>query len=292
MAPRAWGCGRRCPAAQQGPFAGRCHLRDGEPPVRVAAGRGGFTHMLATVPSRQAAEWLAWDPVGHAFGLFGCASPRQRAYAWFGAAGGRAIPAALLIQRAGWWLFPRGEVDLRTVAALVRAGTGPRSLTLPRWLAPMAARAWTHVPAADSSLWVCTADDFSPSDQHPTQLVTPALFARLGLGRTAFPGVLSPLAAAECAGRLFVALRAGEAAAIAQGAAATPQVRAVEQVLTRPEWRGQGFGRSVVSGLTRDILAEGRLPIYQVQDDNLPSLRLAHSLGYWRHSCFTTFYFD
>ncbi len=248
--------------------------------------------MLAAVPQRRAAEWLAWDPVGHAFGLFACAVPRQPVYAWYNRADRRPWPSAVLIRRAGWWLFPREDVDLHVVGELVRAGGAPHSLTVPRWLAPVAARVWAHVPASDSSLLVCTADTFMPSEDHLTLPVTPELFLRLGMGRTAFPGVLGPDAAAECRVPFYAALADGAAAAVAQGSVATRQVRAIEQVITRPDLRGRGYGRSVVSRLTAHILAEGKLPIYQVEDGNAPSRRLAEALGFWHHTRFTTFYFD
>jgi|GEM_PF-7063582 len=247
--------------------------------------------MLAAVPQRRAAKWLAWDPVGHAFGLFGCAVPRQRAYAWYSTVGGRPSPAAVLIERTGWWLFTRAEVDLHVVGDLVRQGGAPHSLTVPRWLAPMAARAWAHVPAVNSVLLVCTPDAFTPREDHPTLPVTPDVFRRLGLGRLAFPGVLSPDAESECRVPLYVAVADG-AAAVAQGSVATRQVRAVEQVTTRADLRGRGYGRSVVSRLTAHILAEGKLPIYQVEEGNAPSRRLAESLGFWHHTTFTTFHFD
>ena len=248
--------------------------------------------MLAAVPQRRAAEWLAWDPVGHAFGLFGCATPRQKAYACYNRSGGRPAPSALLVQRAGWWLFPREDVDLHLVGDLVRRARAPHSLTVPRWLAPVAARVWPHVPSADSSLLVCTPDGFTPREDHPTVAVTPDLYRRLGLGTRVFAGVVGPSAAAECAVPLYVSLAGDSAAAMAQGAAATRHVRAIEQVTTRPDLRGRGFGRAVVSRLTAHILGEGKLPIYQVEDGNSPSLRLAESLGFWRHTLFTTFYFE
>jgi len=248
--------------------------------------------MLATVPQRRAAEWLAWDPIGHAFGLFGSALPRQKAYAWYNRAHGHPTPSALLVQRAGWWLFPREDVDLHVVGDLVRQARAPHSLTVPRWLAPMAGRVWPHVPSVDSALLICTPDGFTPHEEHPTAPVSPDLFHRWGLGRAVFAGIVGPNAAAECAVPLYVALAGGTAAAIAQGSAATRHVRAIEQVTTRPELRGRGYGRAVVSRLTTHILREGKLPIYQVEDDNTPSLRLAESLGYWRHSLFTTFHFE
>ncbi|HML23580.1 MAG TPA: GNAT family N-acetyltransferase [Aggregatilinea sp.] len=44
--------------------------------------------------------------------------------------------------------------------------------------------------------------------------------------------------------------------------------------------RQRGWGRSVAAAITQLVLAEGRVPLYLVESDNEPSLRLAESLGY------------
>ncbi len=44
--------------------------------------------------------------------------------------------------------------------------------------------------------------------------------------------------------------------------------------------RQRGWGASVASAITQMVLAEGRVPLYLVESNNEPSLRLAESLGY------------
>jgi GNAT superfamily N-acetyltransferase len=51
-------------------------------------------------------------------------------------------------------------------------------------------------------------------------------------------------------------------------------------VNTRPQYRRRGWGRSVVSALVQHLLAEGRLPIYVVAENNEASLLLAGQLGF------------
>jgi RimJ/RimL family protein N-acetyltransferase len=51
-------------------------------------------------------------------------------------------------------------------------------------------------------------------------------------------------------------------------------------VQTRPQNRRQGWGRSVVAALTQHLLDSGRVPLYVVAEDNLPSIQLAEALGF------------
>lgn len=51
-------------------------------------------------------------------------------------------------------------------------------------------------------------------------------------------------------------------------------------VMTKPEHRRQGWGRSVVSALSSYLLENGRTPLYAVSESNSASLQLASSLGF------------
>jgi GNAT superfamily N-acetyltransferase len=51
-------------------------------------------------------------------------------------------------------------------------------------------------------------------------------------------------------------------------------------VFTDPDYRGQGFGTTVVSAATKAILRSGRVPIYCTPIGNTASLSLARWLGY------------
>lgn len=53
-------------------------------------------------------------------------------------------------------------------------------------------------------------------------------------------------------------------------------------VFTDPEYRGMGFGSSVVSAATEAILALGKVPIYCTDIENAESRALCQSLGYLR----------
>lgn len=51
-------------------------------------------------------------------------------------------------------------------------------------------------------------------------------------------------------------------------------------VYVEPVIRGRGWGRAVLRAATGGLLREGLLPLYLVQESNLPSIRLAKAVGY------------
>ena len=51
-------------------------------------------------------------------------------------------------------------------------------------------------------------------------------------------------------------------------------------VYTRPEFQRRGWGRAVVQAATAGLLREGLLPLYMVEEANLPSILLAEAAGY------------
>lgn len=51
-------------------------------------------------------------------------------------------------------------------------------------------------------------------------------------------------------------------------------------VNTRPQYRRQGWGRSVVAAMSQRLLETGRTPLYAVSEDNSPSIQLAESVGF------------
>ncbi len=51
-------------------------------------------------------------------------------------------------------------------------------------------------------------------------------------------------------------------------------------VHVQPRFRHRGYGRSVVSALAQHLLANGRTPLYATDPQNIPSVRLAQSLGF------------
>jgi len=54
----------------------------------------------------------------------------------------------------------------------------------------------------------------------------------------------------------------------------------VNEVITDPAFRGEGLATAVVSAATERLISNDRIPIYTTTAGNVPSLRLAQTLGY------------
>jgi GNAT superfamily N-acetyltransferase len=55
-------------------------------------------------------------------------------------------------------------------------------------------------------------------------------------------------------------------------------------IITHPSFRGQGYGRAVVSAVTAYMLAEGYVAQYQTLLDNTSSVAIARALGYRQYA--------
>lgn len=90
--------------------------------------------------------------------------------------------------------------------------------------------------------------------------------------------------------RLFAVLADGRAVASAWTSPITPkeaadrQVRSIGALYTETGYRRRGLARRLVSYLTEAILAEGNVPIYWTEPENLPSQGLCEGLGYWQYA--------
>jgi GNAT superfamily N-acetyltransferase len=51
-------------------------------------------------------------------------------------------------------------------------------------------------------------------------------------------------------------------------------------VNTHPQYRRMGYGRSVVAAMANHLLANGRIPLYVVAENNLASIQLAQQVGF------------
>lgn len=52
------------------------------------------------------------------------------------------------------------------------------------------------------------------------------------------------------------------------------------QVFSRPELRGNGYGKMTASAATQAVVAENKLALWACQVENIPSRKIAESLGY------------
>ena len=75
-------------------------------------------------------------------------------------------------------------------------------------------------------------------------------------------------------------IRSGGRVAAAAGTNWRSPFCAEVYVHTAPEFRRRGWGRAVVQAATAALLREGLLPLYIVEEANLPSILLAEAVGY------------
>lgn len=52
------------------------------------------------------------------------------------------------------------------------------------------------------------------------------------------------------------------------------------QVFSRPEHRGNGYGKMTASAATQAVVSKNRLALWACQVENIPSRKIAESLGY------------
>jgi len=63
------------------------------------------------------------------------------------------------------------------------------------------------------------------------------------------------------------------------------RVAGIGGVFTKPEYRGRGLAKTLLSHMCRDLLKLNIIPFLHVEDWNLPALRLYRSLGFTVHDC-------
>ena len=51
-------------------------------------------------------------------------------------------------------------------------------------------------------------------------------------------------------------------------------------IQTREKYKNNGYGKCIVEKISRDLLKDGYMPIYWVNEENIPSIKLAKSLNF------------
>jgi len=84
--------------------------------------------------------------------------------------------------------------------------------------------------------------------------------------------------------RFFCDIIDDELVAVAEAIVQTPHASALEQVYVAKKYRRLGYARQLVGAAADQILREGRMVVYRVQDENRASIQLVESLGFRLHS--------
>lgn len=87
-------------------------------------------------------------------------------------------------------------------------------------------------------------------------------------------------------GIAFGVFQEGELVSVSEAPGIGHMQNSIEEVGvdTLPEYRRRGYGKAVISAMTKAILDIGRIPIYRCNSQNKASVRLAKAIGYEKHA--------
>ncbi len=80
--------------------------------------------------------------------------------------------------------------------------------------------------------------------------------------------------------RYYGVFEEGELVSVACAYLRLPEVWAVGDVYTRPDFRGRGYAKISTSAVTRDAVNSGAMAFLHVKEDNEPAIKVYKSLGY------------
>lgn len=92
---------------------------------------------------------------------------------------------------------------------------------------------------------------------------------------------LEPEAAAERLRkwRYYGVFEEGELVSVACAYLRLPEVWAVGDVYTHPDFRGRGYAKIATSAVTRDAVGSGAMAFLHAKEDNEPAIKVCKSLG-------------
>jgi len=185
-----------------------------------------------------------------------------------------------LIQVPGYWL---AAAHAQAAQVLLEKLHGEREfqVNVPLWAVPLALSLFPNAKASTNLLYICTPADFRrvPTGPNFVQL-TPEIMRR-DVRELDVRRALGPLAAFP-KGAYVYGLRAGDAGvvAVAEAIIETDLVVLIEQVYTSLTFRGRGYAKELVRGVTETVLKRNRIAGYLVADDNVPSIHVCTAVGY------------
>lgn len=87
-------------------------------------------------------------------------------------------------------------------------------------------------------------------------------------------------------GITFGVFQEGKLVSVSEASAIGHMQDLIEEVgvETLPEYQGRGYGKTVISAMTKAILDIGRIPIYRCSSKNEGSIRLAKAIKYEKYA--------
>lgn len=131
--------------------------------------------------------------------------------------------------------------------------------------------------------YVCTAADLRQLD--PPDGIAIAIHENREIARlyqhTGFPNALTYRLDTPRPDVLATVATWGEQVVGIAGASADSDALWQIGIDVLPSFRERGIGHALVSRLAREVFRAGRVPYYSTAPSNVPSLALAHSVGFW-----------
>ena len=115
------------------------------------------------------------------------------------------------------------------------------------------------------------------------QQLTADLLARVSV-TDEFLDLVGTPANFPCTDRFFAHILDNELVAVTEAIVNTPSACALEQVYVAKNRRRLGHARQLVQYVAGQIIREGRMVVYRVQEENHASIQLVESLGFRLHS--------
>lgn len=117
--------------------------------------------------------------------------------------------------------------------------------------------------------------------QSPYQitLLTPTLLKKVTIPEELNPLIGNPNDLEEVM-PFYGMIQENQIVAIAEASVDIGTCAAIQQVYTLKQYRGQGFGKSMVSTVSEILIRQNKLPVYWVSEQNISSIQMVQKLGF------------
>jgi hypothetical protein len=131
------------------------------------------------------------------------------------------------------------------------------------------------------------SSNLSPEDKfgkhqspYPISLLTPILLKEVMIPEELNPLIGNPNDLEEVVMPFYGMIQENQIVAIAETSVDIGTCAAIQQVYTLKQYRGQGFGKSMVSTLSEILIEQNKMPVYWVSEQNISSIKMVQKLGF------------
>ena len=130
-------------------------------------------------------------------------------------------------------------------------------------------------------LYVLIPSKFQKHPSHnPITILTQSLFERRMIPEELNPLIGNPNDLEEVVMPFYGMIQENQIVAIAETSVDIGTCAAIQQVYTLKQYRGHGFGKSMVSTVSEILIRQNKIPVYWVSEQNISSIQMAQKLGF------------